>query len=97
MQFNHDSNKSWSQALYDKLQQCIDHHQLAAKYAEMTELINATDDDEFDLIWDEFWELSCSINLHIESYDPDTTYKDDIMSRYNAIAEYMERNDIEQI
>lgn len=97
MQFNHDGNKSWSQALYDKLQQLIDQHQLATKYAEMTELINATDDDEFDLIWDEFWDLSCSINLHIESYDPDTTYKDDIISRYNAIAEYMECNDIEQI
>lgn len=97
MQFNYVCTKGWTQPYLDKLQQLVDQRQLATKYVEMTELINATDDDRFDLIWDEFWELSCSINLHIESYDPDTSYKDDIMSRYNAIAEYMERNDIEQI
>ena len=97
MQFNYVCTKGWPQPYLDKLQQLVDQYQLATKYAEMTELINATDDDEFDLIWDEFWELSCSINLYIESYDTDATYKDDIMSRYNAIAEYMERNGIEQI
>ena len=51
MQFNYVCTKGWTQPYLDKLQQLVDQYQLATKYAEMTELINATGDNEFDLIW----------------------------------------------
>lgn len=49
-------------------------------------------DYEWELICDEFWELSGQINEHlnIEWYDPDMDYRDDILARFNAIKEYLE-------
>lgn len=44
---------------------------------------------DFELIWDDFWELSKDIEVHIDYYDPDTSYEEDIMARYNAIGDYL--------
>lgn len=44
---------------------------------------------DFELIWDDFWNLSKQVDVHIDYYDPDTSYEEDIMARYNAIGDYL--------
>jgi len=59
----------------------------------MSILIEGTSPDDFDLIWDDFWKLSGFISeiKVIEWCDPDTTYYEDIMARYNSIVDYVDR------
>lgn len=50
--------------------------------------------DDFNYIWDDFWGLSGKISNYvtISWYDPDTSYEEDIMARYDAIKSYIEEN-----
>lgn len=50
--------------------------------------------NDFNYIWDDFWELSDKISKYvtIDWYDPDTSYEEDIMARYNVIESYIEEN-----
>ena len=43
-------------------------------------------------IWDEFWRLDKELSKYwkVEYYDPDTSYEEDIMARYNSYKEYYE-------
>lgn len=43
----------------------------------------------YGAIWDDFWSLSKEVRVYIEYYDPDTSYEEDIMARYNAIGSYL--------
>jgi hypothetical protein len=64
-------------------------------YRCMESLIESSNDDYSD-IWVEFWKLSNRIGVHIDWYDPDTSYEEDIMARYNAIGAYLEEANNEQ-
>lgn len=48
--------------------------------------------DNWDEIWDEFWEISNKLNdiRYIDYCDPDTSYKEDILARFNSYKEYYE-------
>ena len=60
-------------------------------YDRMSYLIKyAKDLNDFEFIWDDFWKLSKQIDVHIDYYDPDTSYEADIMARYDAIGDYLE-------
>ena len=50
--------------------------------------------DNWDEIWDEFWKISKQLQefWDVEYYDPDTTYKEDILARFNSFKEYYEEN-----
>lgn len=61
-------------------------------YYWMTRLIKSVDEeygDDYSEIWDDFWALNKKVPVFIDYYDPDTSYKEDIMARYNAIGEYI--------
>lgn len=47
---------------------------------------------DWDEIWDTFWRLNKELSKHwkVEYCDPDTTYEEDIMARYNSYKEYYE-------
>ena len=67
--------------------------ELHRHFNKMTNLIDSTEPEDFGDIWDEFWELSQEISkiVRIEYYDPDTTYFEDIMARYDSIKAYLEK------
>lgn len=46
--------------------------------------------DMYELLWDDFWELSRDFPFDVEWCDMDTSYEEDISARYNAIHEFME-------
>ena len=50
--------------------------------------------DSWADIWDEFWKISKQLQefWDVEYYDPDTTYKEDILARFNSYKEYYEEN-----
>jgi hypothetical protein len=61
-------------------------------YNWMTRLIESVDIEQgkdYSDIWDDFWALNRRIPVFIDYYDPDTSYEEDIMARYNAIGEYL--------
>ena len=62
-------------------------------FQQMTNLIEGLEPEDFGGIWDEFWTLSGLVDniKHIEWYDPDTTYFEDIMARYDPIKAYLEK------
>lgn len=47
---------------------------------------------EFADKWDDFWVMSQEVVLiaDISWYDPDTSYEEDIMSRYTAIGDWLD-------
>lgn len=62
-------------------------------YEDMTLLVKIcqkSNSDVWDVYWDSFWEVSREFPFEVEWYDPDTSYQDDIMSRYLAIEDFME-------
>lgn len=67
-------------------------------YEDMTLLVKIcqeSNSDVWDVYWDSFWELSNDFPFDIKYYDPDTSYQEDIMSRYMAIESFMENiNDV---
>lgn len=61
-------------------------------YYWMTKLIKSVDEahgGDYSEIWDDFWSLNKRVPVSIDYYDPDTSYEEDIMARYNAIGEYL--------
>lgn len=61
-------------------------------YNWMTRLIESVDIEQgkdYSDIWDDFWALNRRVPVFIDYYDPDTSYEEDIMARYNAIGEYL--------
>ncbi|AUR94323.1 hypothetical protein NVP1193O_192 [Vibrio phage 1.193.O._10N.286.52.C6] len=68
--------------------------ELHRHFNKMTNLIAATEPEDFGDIWDEFWGLSQQVSkiVYIDYYDPDTTYFEDIMARYDSINEYLEKS-----
>lgn len=60
-------------------------------FNQMTELISDRDSQDFDEIWDEFWMLSRKIGKieTIDWCDPDTSYFEDVMARYESIKNYL--------
>ena len=51
---------------------------------------NSTDSlDLWSIYWESFWELSMGFPFKVEWSDPNTSYEEDIMQRYNAIDEFM--------
>ena len=50
---------------------------------------NTSNLDLWSIYWESFWELSMGFPFKVEWYDPDTSYEEDIMQRYNAIDEFM--------
>lgn len=62
-------------------------------YHDMKTLVSVAQKyEDFGGIWDKFWGISKDIGaiVHIEYYDPDTTYEEDIMARFNAIRDYLQ-------
>jgi hypothetical protein len=49
--------------------------------------------------WDEFWEVSQLIDdiADIAWTDPDAGYQDDMLARYNAVADFMAKDDFSSI
>lgn len=45
--------------------------------------------DLWSIYWESFWELSMGFPFKVEWHDPDTSYEEDIMQRYNAIEGFM--------
>ena len=45
--------------------------------------------DLWGIYWESFWELSMGFPFKVEWSDPDSSYEEDIMQRYNAIDEFM--------
>lgn len=45
--------------------------------------------DLWGIYWESFWEISMGFPFKVEWNDPDTSYEEDIMKRYNAIDEFM--------
>jgi hypothetical protein len=61
-------------------------------YNWMTRLIESVDIEQgkdYSDIWDDFWALSRRVPIFIDYCDPDTSYEEDIMARYNAIGRYL--------
>jgi hypothetical protein len=57
----------------------------------MNEMVDSCKcEEDFETIWDDFWELSSFVDdfVHIEYYDPDTSYEEDILYRMSAIKAY---------
>ena len=52
--------------------------------------------DMWEISWDYFWEMSNDFPFKVDWYDTDTTYEEDIMSRYLAIEEFMEGFRVDQ-
>ena len=50
---------------------------------------NTSSLDLWSIYWESFLELSRSFPFKVEWSDPDTSYEEDIMQRYNAIDEFM--------
>ena len=50
--------------------------------------------DNWGEIWDEFWEISNKLSdiRYIDYCDPGTTYKEDILARFNSFKEYYKEN-----
>ncbi len=46
--------------------------------------------DLWNIYWESFWELSMSFPFDVKWDDPDTSYEEDIMKRYNAIDKFMQ-------
>ena len=46
--------------------------------------------DLWGIYWESFWELSIGFPFKVGWSDPDTSYEEDIMKRYNAIDEFMQ-------
>lgn len=70
-------------------------------YEDMTLLVKMCNNPKYDYLdywgtyWESFWELSKEFPFKVEWYDPDTSYQEDIMSRYMAIESFMENiNDV---
>ena len=57
-------------------------------------LEGCTCEDDYQLVWEDFWGLNKSVNVSIHYYDPDTSYMEDILARYYAIGAYLESKDI---
>lgn len=57
----------------------------------MRDLID--ENTEFADKWEDFWRLSqrVVIVVDIDWYDPDTSYEEDIMSRFNAIGSWLDK------
>lgn len=51
---------------------------------------NTGSSDLWGIYWESFWELSMGFPFKVEWSDPDTSYEEDIMQRYNAIDEFMQ-------
>lgn len=65
-------------------------------YHKMTKmLVNCRCEDDYGLIWDDFWNLNKGVALHIAYYDPDTTHEEDILARYYAIKNYLIERGVE--
>lgn len=45
--------------------------------------------DLWSVYWKSFWEMSVDFPFDVKWDDPDTSYEEDIMQRYNAIDEFM--------
>lgn len=60
-------------------------------YYWMTQLIESVYEGDYSEIWDDFWSLNKKVPVSIDYYDPDTSYEEDIIARYNAIGEYLEK------
>lgn len=61
-------------------------------YNWMTRMISTVDEvheGDYSEIWEDFWALNRRVPVFIDYYDPDTSYEEDIMARYNAIGEYL--------
>lgn len=62
-------------------------------YEDMTLLVKIcqeSNSDVWDVYRDSFWEISKEFPFKVKWYDPDTSYQEDIMSRYMAIESFME-------
>ena len=64
-------------------------------YRDMNNLIDTCkdyqgDSDPYGVFWDYFWQMSNDFPFRVEWCDMDTTYEEDILSRYLAIEEFME-------
>lgn len=62
-------------------------------YEDMTLLVKicqGSSSDVWDIYWKSFWDLNDEFPFDIKYYDPDTSYQEDIMSRYMAIEGFME-------
>lgn len=64
-------------------------------YRWMALLIESAEGD-YESIWDEFWKLSKRVRVRVDWCDPDTSYEEDIMARFNAIGNYLEEVNNEQ-
>ena len=67
----------------------------AQVHADMMSLINICKSntgslDLWGVYWDSFWELSKDFPFKVVWNDPDTSFEEDVMSRYNAIDEFMQ-------
>lgn len=65
-------------------------YQLIALLAELTDLVESgdIDEEEYDQCWDikqRMWEYTS-----FDWYDPDTSYKEDVLSFYHAAKEHIE-------
>ncbi len=64
-------------------------------HRDMTKLIsicknNESELDLWDIFWESFWDISKEFPFDIEWHDTDSSYKEDIMQRYNAIDEFIQ-------
>lgn len=60
-------------------------------FEDMTLLINiCKKKDTWNVLWDDFWDLSREFPFDVDWCDMDMSYEDDIMDRYLAIERFME-------
>ena len=50
---------------------------------------NTGSSDLWSIYWESFWELSMGFPFKVEWNNPDSSYEEDIMQRYNAIDEFV--------
>lgn len=62
-------------------------------YEDMTLLVKIckeSNSDVWGIYWDSFWDVSRDFPFKVEWHDPDTSYEEDMMSRYLAIEGFVE-------
>ena len=68
---------------------------LEITFSKMSKLLEVcTCEDDYDLIWDDFWRLNKSVNISIPYYNPDTSSMEDILSRYYTIKDYLTEKEV---
>lgn len=58
-----------------------------ATFQAMKDLVDSCQcEEDYEIIWDNYWELSLILSeyIPINYYDPDTTYMEDILANYNT-------------